>query len=62
MRLKEIRKSKKVRQNVLADYCGVRRETISAIENGKRSPSVSLALKIAELLDSTVEELFSEDN
>jgi len=62
MKFKEIRKAKKVKQSKIAEYCGVRRETISAIENGKRSPSVSLALKIAKLLDSTVEELFSEDN
>ena len=38
---------------------GVSRQTISQIERGDYSPSVTLALKIAKVLDTQVEEIFS---
>ncbi|WP_017470464.1 helix-turn-helix transcriptional regulator [Amphibacillus jilinensis] len=43
---------------------GVSRQTISLIERGDYSPSVTLALKIAKACDVSVEEIFyyKEDN
>ncbi|MBM7540254.1 helix-turn-helix transcriptional regulator [Amphibacillus cookii] len=43
---------------------GVSRQTISLIERGDYSPSVTLALKIAKACDVSVEEIFyyEEDN
>ena len=38
---------------------GVSRQTISLIERGDYNPSVTLALKIAKILNATVEDLFS---
>lgn len=35
------------------------RQTINAIENNKYDPSLTLAFKLAQLFDTTVDELFS---
>ena len=45
-------------QQQLADFVGVSRQTINAIEKGKFVPSTLLALKIARVLECSVEELF----
>ena len=45
-------------QQQVADMVGVSRQTIVAIERGDYSPSVKLALLLAEKLETTVEELF----
>lgn len=45
-------------QQQVADMVGVSRQTIVAIERGDYSPSVKLALLIAEKLETAVEELF----
>ena len=42
----------------LAEQTGVTRKTINTIENGKYIPSTYLALKMARVLDVSVEELF----
>jgi putative transcriptional regulator len=53
-------------QQELADLIGVSRMTIYSIEKGKYTPSTLLALKIAQVFNTTVEELFfivhSEEN
>ena len=38
---------------------GVSRQTISQIERGDYSPSVSLALKLAKICNVTVEDIFT---
>ncbi len=38
--------------------CGVSRQTISLIERGDYSPSVTLALTIAKVCNLTVEDIF----
>ena len=48
-------------QEELAKKVGVTRQTISAIENAKYSPSLELAFRIAFVLDSSIEEVFSYD-
>lgn len=45
-------------QQQLADLVSVSRQTIVSIERGDYSPSVKLALLLAKVLDTTVEELF----
>ena len=45
-------------QDNLARMAGVSRQTIIAVEKGKFKPSVKLALKLANILHCTVEELF----
>ncbi len=57
-KLKEFRKAKKISQQELAQLVGVRRETIVHLENNRYNPSLEMALKIAEIFDCHVEELF----
>lgn len=45
-------------QQDLADRVGVTRQTILSIEKGKYTPSVALALSLAEAFDVSVETLF----
>ena len=58
-RLKEYREKIKVNQTEMGNLVGVSRQTISQIERGDYSPSVTLALKIAKVLNVSVEEIFS---
>ena len=58
-RLKEYRAKIKVNQTEMGKLVGVSRQTISQIERGDYSPSVTLALKIAKVLNVSVEEIFS---
>lgn len=45
-------------QQSLADRVGVTRQTILSIEKGKYTPSVALALSLAEVFEVSVETLF----
>ena len=58
-RLKEHRARLGVNQAELGNLAGVSRQTISLIERGDYSPSVTLALKLAQILSVTVEDIFS---
>ena len=49
-------------QAELAAEIGVSRQTINAIERGRWSPSLRLAIALARRLDTTVEELFDADS
>ena len=44
----------------LAAQIDVSRQTVISIEGGDYAPSVYLALKLAEVLETTVEELFGD--
>lgn len=57
-RIHELRKEYGMQQAELAKLVGVRRETIGNIENGKYNPSLKLAMDIAKVFDSTVEDIF----
>ena len=46
----------------LAELVGVRRETIVNLEKGKYNPSLKLAMDIAKVFHTTVEELFFFDD
>lgn len=56
--LKEYRSKLGINQTELGKLAGVSRQTISLIERGDYSPSVTLALKIAKICNVTVEDLF----
>ena len=58
-RLKEYRARINVNQTEMGRLVGVSRQTISQIERGDYSPSVTLALKIAKVLNLSVEDIFS---
>ena len=49
-------------QQSLADALGVSRQTIIAIEGGRYSPSLDLALRIARHFRLAVEDVFSLDD
>ncbi|WP_273102070.1 helix-turn-helix transcriptional regulator [Bulleidia extructa] len=57
-RLKIFRAMLNINQQEMGHLCGVSRQTISLIERGDYSPSVTLALTIARICDVTVEEIF----
>ena len=57
-RLKVFRAILNVNQQEMGHLCGVSRQTISLIERGDYSPSVTLALTIAKVCGVTVEEIF----
>ena len=60
--IREKRKDKGISQEELAKKCGVSRQTVNAIENNKYDPTLSLAFKLAALLNTTVDKLFSPEN
>lgn len=60
--IKKLRKEAGLRQEDMAKDLGVTRQTIIAIENNKYDPTLSLAFKLAKLLNTTVDELFCSDN
>ena len=57
-RLKERRAALNINQQEMGRLCGVSRQTISLIERGDYSPSVTLALTIAKVCGVTVEKIF----
>lgn len=58
-RVKEHRARLGVNQSELGKMAGVSRQTISLIERGDYSPSVTLALKLAGIFETQVEDIFS---
>ena len=62
--LKKYRSELGVNQTELGKLTGVSRQTISLIERGDYSPSVTLALKIAKICKVKVEDIlvYVEDN
>lgn len=53
-----LRQKKSKTQEELADAVGVSRQTIIAIEKGNYTPSVLLAIKIADYFHESVENVF----
>jgi putative transcriptional regulator len=56
--LKDRRTELGLTQGQLAELCLVSRKTINTVENGVYVPSTLLALKLAEALGVSVEQLF----
>jgi len=61
-KVNDFRISAKTTQEELADFVGVTRQTIIAIEKGNYTPSVLLALKIAGFFKVPVEKIFRIKN
>ncbi|WP_125114893.1 helix-turn-helix transcriptional regulator [Agathobaculum sp. Marseille-P7918] len=57
-RLKELRAAKGLNQQSLGSLVGASRQTISLIERGDYNPSITLALRIAQVFETTVEQVF----
>ncbi|WP_429161237.1 helix-turn-helix transcriptional regulator [Desulfitispora alkaliphila] len=57
-RIKEFRARHDLTQEQLANLVEVRRETIGHIEKGRYNLSLMLAWRIANALESSIEELF----
>ena len=57
-KLEEIRKTRGIKQEQLADALMISRQTIGSLENGRYNPSILLAFKIARYFEMTIEEIF----
>ena len=58
-RIKDLRSADaNLTQQALADAVGVTRQTIIALEAGGYVPSLALALRLANVFNTTVEQLF----
>ena len=57
-RLEELRKTRGIRQEELAEALSVSRQTIGSLENGRYNPSILLALKIARYFEMAIEDIF----
>ena len=60
--VKERRAARGLSQGQLAAALSVSRQTINSIEKGRYVPSLPLALALARYFDTTVEEMFDEDD
>lgn len=56
--LKQIREENSISRMELAYKIGVTERYIYFLESGKRKPSIDLAFKIADILNSSVEDIF----
>ena len=60
-RIEELRAAAGISRQDLADAVGVHYQTIGYIERGEYSPSLVLALQIAKVLGTSVEDVFHLD-
>ena len=60
-KVRDFRKPAKFTQAELGSVAGVSRQSIVSIERGDYAPSVYLALRLAQALNTTVETLFPMD-
>lgn len=58
-RVRELRGGLSLTQEKLADLAGVSRQTINSIETGRFEPSLTLALVLARVFETPVEQIFS---
>jgi putative transcriptional regulator len=59
--VRELRVAKGLSQGELAEALAVSRQTVNAIETGRYSPSLPLAIKLARYFGRAVEEVFHVD-
>ena len=57
-RMRERRTELDLTQAELAEKVGVTRKTVNTVENAVFTPSTTLAIKLAQALGTTVEQLF----
>ena len=61
-RVRQLRTERDLSQGQLAAALGVSRQTINSIEQERYTPSLPLALTLAQFFETTVEEMFDADN
>lgn len=61
-RVREERTQRGISQAEIAAALGVSRQTVISIENGRYSPSLPLAFRIAQFFDSTVDKMFDPED
>lgn len=59
--VRELRAARSLSQGQLATAVGVSRQTINAIETGRYTPSLPLAIELARFFQRSVEEVFHHD-
>jgi putative transcriptional regulator len=59
--VRELRSEKGLSQGRLAKEMGVSRQTINAIETGRYTPSLPLAISLSRFFERAVEEVFHAD-
>lgn len=57
-KIKEFRKRKNLSQSDIARMLGIKQNTFSQWETGKRKPDVLQGIKLAKILNTTVESLY----
>jgi putative transcriptional regulator len=57
-RIHVLRAERRWSQAELGERVGVSRQAINAVETGKHDPSLSLAFKLAEVFELTIEDVF----
>ena len=57
-KIRELRMERHMEQSELARLVDVRRETIRRLERGQYNPSLKLAMDIAKVFHTTVEDIF----
>ena len=62
LKLKSARALKDMSQKELAEKIGISRQTMNAIENGDYNPTIRLCIAICKALDTTLDQLFWDDN
>ncbi|MEG0319278.1 MAG: helix-turn-helix transcriptional regulator [Niameybacter sp.] len=56
--VKRFREELGISQTELGKQCGVSRQTVSSIERGDYHPSIVLAIRIAQIFNTSIEKLF----
>lgn len=54
--------NQRMSQALLAEKVNLSRQTISAIESGKNTPNLLIAMQLAEVFDKKIEEVFFWSN
>ena len=62
LKIKEIRKKQKISQEKLAEKANVHLKTIIRLENAKCSPSIDTVIKIANVLEIKITDLFETND
>ncbi|NLV92433.1 MAG: helix-turn-helix transcriptional regulator [Firmicutes bacterium] len=60
--LQQARAKKGLTQAEVAALVGIRRASYTHIERGSRNPSIQVARRIAQVLECSLDELFSEES
>lgn len=60
--IKKLRIIQGLTQKNLAERVGISRANLTNIENGRRTPSIKTARKLANALGSTIDELFERED